>query len=373
MRFARSFVAALAFSLPLTACEITDNTGIGIDPDAPGNLTYQLIPSGQPGVPLGVMLAWDPPFSARANTYDVLGRSSGGADFVLRATTTSPSFHDAGQPQYQYFVIARDAQGNELGRTDVVTVSTASPLPAPAGLASISLNGAIQLRWASNAVDANRTMFDYYRVYSASYDASRNSCSQWALEGTTVSEGFLAAALTNGVSRCFAVSAVAVTGAESPWSSVRRDTPRFDAHNVLVYSHAARADSAGFLFYDETAHTYGVVTSAARSGVDVTVERHADGTLWFSPARSDVQMAVYGDAPVADLTSIDRASASALASITVEAVPGYGYVYSARKSDGTHYGAMRVAYVAPDYVVFDWSYQSAAGNAELSRGVTTGF
>jgi hypothetical protein len=32
-----------------------------------------------------------------------------------------------------------------------------------------------------------------------------------------------------------------------------------------------------------------------------------------------------------------------------------------------HYGAARVAYVAQDYVVFDWSYQSAAGNIELTR------
>jgi hypothetical protein len=31
-----------------------------------------------------------------------------------------------------------------------------------------------------------------------------------------------------------------------------------------------------------------------------------------------------------------------------------------------HYAAARVAFVTPDYVVFDWSYQSAPGNAELS-------
>ena len=54
-------------------------------------------------------------------------------------------------------------------------------------------------------------------------------------------------------------------------------------------------------------------------------------------------------------------------SITVEAVPGYGYVFSTRKSDGVHYGAVRVAYIAANYVVFDWSYQSAMGNVELSR------
>ena len=37
------------------------------------------------------------------------------------------------------------------------------------------------------------------------------------------------------------------------------------------------------------------------------------------------------------------------------------------------YGALRVAYVAPTYVVFDWAYQSAIDNPELSRVSGGGF
>jgi hypothetical protein len=48
-------------------------------------------------------------------------------------------------------------------------------------------------------------------------------------------------------------------------------------------------------------------------------------------------------------------------------VPGYAYVFRVQKADGVHYAAMRVAFKANDYVVFDWSYQSAPGNAELNR------
>jgi hypothetical protein len=134
-----------------------------------------------------------------------------------------------------------------------------------------------------------------------------------------------------------------------------------------VYSHDVKADSSGFLFYDESAHAYGNVAAATRTDIDFTIERHSDGTLWFKPARTDVLMATYGTAAVPDLTSIDRAPASALTNVTIEAVPGYGYVFSTRKSDGVHYGAARVAFVANDYVVFDWSYQSAVGNVELLR------
>ena len=364
MRLDRSFLLVLAAIIPLAACDLTDATGI--DPNAPSNLSYQLIPSGDPTAPSGIILSWEAPSSGRAVAFDVFGRMSSTSDWALRATTTSVTFHDV-YPELQYYVVANDDQGNPLGQTTVITVDLNSVLPAPAGLHSVSLNGAIQLAWSSNAVDANRAAFDYYRVYSSSYDAAHNSCSSWNLEGSTVSDAFLAANLANGVTRCFAVSAVSRDGHESSWSSATHDTPRYDARNVLVYSHDVRGDSSGFFFYDESARQYGEVTSATRTGLDFTIERHSDGTLWFKPARTDVLMATFGTARVPDLTSIDKAPTGTLSSVMIEAVPGYGYVFSTRKSDGVHYGAVRVAYVAQDYVVFDWSYQSSEGNIELSR------
>jgi len=364
MRLARTLAIVVALVGPLAGCDLADVTGI--DPDAPSNLTYQLIPGGNPNAPLGVILSWNVPSSGRAVSFDVYGRGSTSDQWALRATTTSPSFHDL-VPELQYYVVANDDQGNFLGQTRAITIDLRSELPAPLGLHSISLNGAIQLAWSSNALDANRNAFDYYRVYSGAFDAAHSVCNSWNLEGSTVSDAFLVANLANGVTRCYAVSAVSRDGHESSWSSATHDTPRYDARNVLVYSHDIRTDSSGFLFYDETAHAYGKVTAATQAGVDFTVERHADGTLWFTPARSDVLMATYGSAAIPDLTSIDQASVNTLASVTIEAVPGYGYVFSTRKSDGVHYGAARVAYVAPDYVVFDWSYQSAVGNVELVR------
>ena len=89
MRLDRSFLVVLAAVVPLAACDITDATGI--DPNAPTNLSYQLIPSGDPNAPLGVILSWDPPSGGRAVAFDVFGRASSGSDWQLRATTTSPS------------------------------------------------------------------------------------------------------------------------------------------------------------------------------------------------------------------------------------------------------------------------------------------
>jgi len=364
MRLDRSLLLGLVIAVPMSACELVDP--LGTDPNSPTSLSYQLIPSGDPNVPLGVILSWQPPASGRAVAYDVYGRQSTSSDWTLRATTTSPSFHDV-SPELQYYVVANDDQGNMLGQSSTITVDMRSELPAPAGLHSISLNAAIQLAWSANAIDANRSAFAYYRVYSAAFDAAHSACSSWALEGSTVSEAFLVSSMQNGVTRCYAVSAVSRDGHESAWSSADHDTPRYDARNVLVYARDIHPDSAGFLFYDETGRQYGVVAPASRSDADFTIERHVDGSLWLAPARSDVLMASYGSAPVPDLTSIDRATASTLSNVTIEAKPGYGYVFSTHKSDGVHYGALRVAYVAQNYVVFDWSYQSAVGNVELTR------
>ena len=371
MRLNRLILAAIVPLTGLTACD--ELTGLGTDPDAPANVTYELLPSGDPNAPAGVLLTWDVPRSGRANAFNVYGRQTAGTGWQLRATTTSPTFHDAGVPEAQYYVATRDADGQEIAQSNIVTIDlVATRLPAPQGLTSLSLNAAIQLTWSGNAVTASPANFDHYLVYSTSYDASRGVCTaNWVREGSTASDGFFAGNLTNGVSRCFAVSAVTRDGHESDWSSSRLDTPRFDARNAFVYATAARADSSSFLFFEDATKKLGVVGPAARADADVTVERHSDGSLWFTPARTAVTITLYSTKPVADLTSIDRAPSVGFSNASIEAVAGYAYVFRIVKVDGVHFAGLRVAYIAKDYVVFDWSYQSGPGNAELNKIPTT--
>lgn len=363
MRLSRLALAAL---VAVAACQ--DLVGPGGDPDAPANLAYQLIPSGDPAAPLAVLLTWDVPPSGRATAFNVYGRTGPGAAWQLRATTTSPTFHDAGVPDLEYYVATRDDAGNELAQSNVVTIDLNASVPSPLGLHTISLNTAIQLAWSSNAVDALHGAFDHYRVYSSSYDGSRGVCtSGWVLEGTTASDAFLVGNLVNGASRCFAISTVTRDGHESAWSDARLDTPRFDARNALVYSTSVRPDSGGFLFADDASHALGVVTTATRADLDFFVERHADGSLWITPARGGSTVALYSTQPIVELTSIDHAPAAGFGSTALQARPGFGYVFKLQKADGVHFAAVRVAFVTADYVVFDWAYQSAIGNPELSR------
>src|SRR5215510_6452771 len=150
------FRLLLAAVLSLAAC--ADLTDPPVDPDAAANLTYQLVPSGNPDSPSGVLISWEVPRSGRANSFNVYGRNSTSAQWDLRATTTSTSFHDIGVPQRQYYIGTRDLDGHEIAQSAIVTIDlVASRLPAPQGLTSISLNGAIQLAWSSNARSEEHT------------------------------------------------------------------------------------------------------------------------------------------------------------------------------------------------------------------------
>ena len=121
--------------------------------------------------------------------------------------------------------------------------------------------------------------FKQYRIYSASYSLDNNQCgTAWTLEGTTVSPEFLASALTNGVSRCFGVSAESIEGWESLWSDVIADTPRPDARNVLIFPFQADPTRSGFRFAGPLA--LGIVAAGNDPNVDFRVDRDVNGDLW---------------------------------------------------------------------------------------------
>lgn len=242
-------------------------------------------------------------------------------------------------------------------------------LVAPNALTSISLNGAIQLSWDANSRLDRPDLFEHYNVYSTSYDIDRNVCddAHWALEGTSVSEDFLVSGLTNGVSLCFDVSAVSVNGRESDWAAPRFDTPRYDARNVLIDAAQSHLSTSGFRFQFPGSSQLGQVVAGDRSDIDFRVDRHNDGSIWLTTVRSGTSVVLYSQDPVADLTSIDVAPLDGYITGSIEAVPGYAYVFQTQLSDGLHFGAVRVTHVGADYVILDWAYQTDFGNPELRR------
>jgi fibronectin type 3 domain-containing protein len=353
-------------------CQSSTTTGVLTTPPVPQNLAYQLDPSGDPNRPAGILLGWADVTSATLSAYRIYSRATTAGAFGLRGETSSNTFHDNGVPHLEYYVTAVDASGGESNASNTITVDERLRLPAPDTLNSISLNQAIHLQWTDNAALADTT-FKWYRVYSASYNLDQGLCgADWVLEGTTVSNEFLATLLTNGVPRCFGVSAITNQGYESLWSPLHQDTPRPDARNVLVYADAANPALSGFRFWLDANNDgiaqpseLGIVAAGTRPDVDFSIRRGAGDTLWFVPQFAGDSMRLYSTAPVADLTAIDFAPAGGYSRNQFQAVPGYGYVFQRLENAKYHYAGVRVTHVSRDYVIFDFSIQTDPGNPEL--------
>jgi len=347
--------------------------GGGGAPSTPANLAYELEPSGDPNRPLGILLIWDDVTDANLASYRIYSRSSSGS-FGLRGETSSNTFHDNGVPHLDYYVTAVSDNNEESGGSNVITVDERLQLDSPAWLVSTSLNGAIHLEWDDSSYVTAPTRFKWYRVYSTDYNLDNGLCgTNWLLEGTTVAPEFLVSAMTNGVPRCFGVSAVSREGYESLWSPLRQDTPRPDARNTLVFAYNKNQAQSGFRFWqdlntDGRAQTseLGRVQNGNLTSIDFWVYQDpTDSTMWLVPEFSGTRMLLYSTTPVADLTSIDFAPALGYARSMIQAVPGYAYVFEIVEGSTVRYGALRMTHVGRDYVIFDWSFQTDPGNPEL--------
>jgi hypothetical protein len=262
------------------------------------------------------------------------------------------------------------------------------PPDVPANLESTTLDGAVALLWDDNSYVADPANFEAYGIYSTSYDLDNDLCgSTWALEGTTVAPEFVVGALTNGVPRCFSVTARSVEGAESARSTIVADTPRPDSRNLVLNVMQAQDAGSGFRFWDDfngdqvtQDGELAQVRPGSAADIDFAVERDVSGSVFLRPVRPGTGVEFYSDLPVEDLTSvsfapcIEDASPDGCASYNaspIDAIPGFGYVFETNGGDTfVRYGAIRVTHVGPTFIIVDWSFQTDRGNPMLLVGKT---
>ncbi len=244
----------------------------------------------------------------------------------------------------------------------------------PASLGSTSLDGAVALTWSDNSFQSDPSNFENYRVYSTSYDLDADACgSERRLEGTTVAPEFIVGAMTNGVPRCFEVTAVSVDGLESGASPARADTPRPESRNVALFTIQEGPTESGFRFWDDLDGDgdvddpeLGLVRDGETGVIDFFVDRDVSGDIFLSPGRPGTGVEFYSETPVEDLTSIDFAEERTYRTTAIEAEPGFGYVFEMDGGDGfNRYGAVRVTHVGQTFIILDWAFQTDPGNPEL--------
>jgi hypothetical protein len=247
------------------------------------------------------------------------------------------------------------------------------PPDVPEFLFSTTLDGAVALNWDDNAYTSGPGNFEHYRVYSSSLVGTNGCSNSWRLEGTTVAPEFLVGALNNGVSRCFAVSAVSIDGAESGLSGARADTPRPDSRNLVLFARQVQDAESGFRFWDDLngdgltqGPEVGLVRPGSAADIDFSVERDGTGALFLTPVRAGTGVELYSDLPVEDLTSIDVAANGTYRTSPIEAAPGFGYVFEMEAGDQfLRYGSLRVTHVGQNFLILDWAFQTDPGNPEL--------
>jgi len=196
-------------------------------------------------------------------------------------------------------------------------------------------------------------------------------------------------ALVNGNSRCFAVSARSIDGAESARSGTVWDTPRPDTRNVVLYARQTQDAESGFRFWEDLNgdqqvqdNELGLVRAGSSPSIDFSVERDGAGILSLTPVRAGTGVEFYDDVtPVGDLTSVHMApctpdlsvdGCAPYSSAPIVAYPGFGYVFETDGGDGyLRFGSVRVTHVGQAYLILDWAFQTDRGNPQLWVGKTT--
>ncbi len=231
------------------------------------------------------------------------------------------------------------------GCVNEAEVDTEAPFP-PQGIRTISLDGAVEISWYPSQA---RDIAGYKVWVSGSYDG------QYELIGRTTQTVYVDEGGVNGVTYYYAVSAYDRDGNESELSKdVVYDTPRPEGYDVTITDRFVTPSLAGYDF-----STY------SRGQYD---DEYTD--VFFENISGIYQFSVWSDTDIQDMgytASLDEISSAPLAgwapSGTAEAIVGHTYVIWTWDD---HYAKVRVKQVGAGGVVFDWAYQTAEKNPELS-------
>jgi len=326
----------------------------------------------------GVDLLWEMHSEWDGEPFRVYGKGDTSSEYFFIAEVTSCAsgqcvYRDinvASRVNYEYYVAAVDTEtGAESASSHSVEVyvPTPQPPPPPTSLDAVALDGAVYLHWPDDGSAADD--FAVYRIYTVSREIY--------LLGESDSPAFLDAFVDNGTTYEYFVTSVDDLGHESLGSHLVSVTPRPDYTGELVYAYSDVPGSSGFRF-QETDQTQAVIDGDDRN-------RHfrihaADGHLWFSPGEGvsvhaqvrATSALTCGPGADPDCVSWDEAPTTGYleGDITIEA--GYTYMFHVPGDDGEmRYGAVRVTHYSTcpyndRFVIFDWAYQTQAGNPNLS-------
>jgi hypothetical protein len=222
----------------------------------------------------------------------------------------------------------------------------------PVGITTISLNNSVEIQWIEN----QESDIDGYNIY-----VSNSFRGHYSLIGTTRKASYVDAGAVNGRTYYYAVTAFDLSGNESELSrDVVYDTPRPEGLSVALTDRFQAPVRAGYDFSEYSILNYDT------NFTDFYFETTTTGVPYLVVWKdSDIQDMGY----TKTLDDISAAPEAGWAPKDAAAIAGHTYVI---RTFDNHFAKVRVISISQSTLVFDWAYQTAAGNPELFRADRSG-
>jgi hypothetical protein len=230
------------------------------------------------------------------------------------------------------------------------------PPAAPVNVYTITGDNRVDIYW-----DANREhdVAGYNVYYSYSYNG------KYTLIGHTTGTHYIDYGARNGVTYYYAITTYNYSGLESDLSKdVIYDTPRPEGFNQSIFDYNTSPSNSGYEFSAYLILPYN------DKNTDFFFEKDANSGQYYLNVWSDSDIQDMGT--TSSIYDIDYAPTSGWVPLVsgdnvkyTRAIAGHTYVIW---TFDDHYAKVRITSISGTRMVFDWAYQTVAGNKELKRG-----
>ncbi|MBN2544142.1 hypothetical protein JXI42_14875 [bacterium] len=224
-----------------------------------------------------------------------------------------------------------------------------TPPPVPYNVHSVTRDEMVSLYWTP----LSYCDLEGYRIYRGSEPTG-----YYDFIGETYSACFNDYSACNGVTYYYAISSFDDNGNESELSyDLIYDTPRPEGYGVVLWDTDGYPNDAGYDFSEY------IVREWDYPSTDIYLV-YESGTFYIYPGNSMTDLLSYGY--ISSLDEIDIAPEDGWVRSRIPVSSGYGYcVWTC----DNHFAKIRVTRTdSPDYIRFDWAYQTDTGNPELKYG-----
>lgn len=220
-----------------------------------------------------------------------------------------------------------------------------TPPKIPSGVQVLNGDQRVDISWNHNR---ENDLAGYNVYYSYSYNG------RYTLIGTTRNNFFIDYDVTNGTRYYYAVTAFDYNNNESELSfEVVYARPRPEGFNQSIFDYRRFPNNSGYSFSKYSVRPY----------------NHLDTDVYFEIYQGTPYLVVYEDSdiidmgPTNDIWDIEFAPTSGWSPYKDEIVK-VGHTYVIWTFDN-HFAKMRIKSITSDRIVFDWAYQTVAGDPQL--------